>query len=71
MIKVFRVPSGKREYRALYRRIQESRQWQILAVSRNLLTDEWQIRCCDKNYFLSQSIERQTQIARGERRAHY
>jgi hypothetical protein len=71
MIKVFKVPSGKRQYLPLYRQIQESRQWQILGVSRNLLTDDWMIRCCDKDYFLRQAIERQTQIARGERRANY
>lgn len=71
MIKVFRVPSGKRQYLPLYRQIQESGGWQVLSVTQNLLTEEWMIRCCNKEYFLRQSIERQVQIAKGERRANY
>ena len=71
MIKVFCVPSGKRQYLPLYRQIQESGLWQVLGVSRHALTDDWLIRCCNKEYFLRQSIERQVQIAKGERRANY
>jgi cell division inhibitor SulA len=71
MIKVFRVPSGKRQYLPLYRQIQESGRWQVLNVTQNLLTEEWMIRCCNKKYFLSQSIERQVQIAKGERSQNY
>ena len=71
MIKVFRVPSGKQQYLPLYRQIQESGRWQVLNVTQNLLTEEWMIRCCNKKYFLSQSIERQVQIAKGERSQNY
>ena len=71
MIKVFKVPSGKRQYLPVYRQIQESGLWQILGVSQNQLTHDWMIRCCNKDYFFKQSIEKQTQIAKGERRNNY
>ena len=71
MIKVFKIPSGKRQYLPLYRQIQESGMWQVLGVSRHSLTDEWLIRCCNKEYFLRQTIERQVQIAKGERSQNY
>jgi len=71
MIKVFRVPSGKRQYLPLYRQIQESGLWQVLSTKRHELTGDWLIRCCNKDYFLRQSIEKQVQIAKGERRANY
>lgn len=67
MIKVFRVPSGKRQYLPLYRQIQESGIWQVIGVSRHALTDEWMIRCVNKEWFLSQTIERQERIAKGGR----
>ena len=66
MIKVFRVPSGKRQYLPLYRQIQESGMWQILGVSRHAMTDEWLIRCANKEWFFAQSVERQNRIARGQ-----
>jgi cell division inhibitor SulA len=65
MIKVFKVPSGKRQYLPLYRQIQESGLWQILGTRQHELTGEWMIRCVNKDYFLRQSIEKQTQIAKG------
>ena len=71
MIKVFKVPSGKRQYLPVYRQIQESGLWQCLGVSQHSLTGEWLIRCCNKDYFLKQSIEKQTQIAKGLPRSNY
>jgi cell division inhibitor SulA len=71
MIKVFSVPSGKRQYLPLYRKIQESGLWQVLGTRQHELTGEWLIRCCNKDYFLKQSIEKQVQIAKGERSANY
>jgi hypothetical protein len=71
MIKVFRVPSGKRQYLPLYRQIKESGLWQILGTRQHELTGEWMIRCVNKDYFFRQSIEKQTQIAKGERSANY
>ena len=66
MIKVFKVPSGKRQYLPLYRQIQESGLWQVLGVSRHALTEEWMIRCANKSWFFSQSVERQNRIAKGQ-----
>jgi hypothetical protein len=71
MIKVFKVPSGNRQYLPLYRQIRESGLWQVLGVTKNLMTEEWSIRCCNKDYFLKQSVEKQVQIAKGERSAIY
>lgn len=71
MIKVFKVPSGKRQYLPLYRQIQESGIWQVLGVKQSELTREWLIRCVNKSWFFSQSVERQAQIAKGETRANY
>ena len=71
MIKVFRVPSGKRQYLPLYRQIQESGLWQVLGTRQHELTGEWLLRCCNKDYFLKQTIEKQVQIAKGERSANY
>jgi len=66
MIKVFRVPSGKRQYLPLYRQIQESGLWQVLGTRKHELTGEWLIRCVNKGWFLSLPVERQIRIARGE-----
>jgi hypothetical protein len=66
MIKVFRVPSGKRQYLPLYRHIQESGMWQVLSVSRHAMTDEWLIRVASKEWFLRQNVEQQNRIARGQ-----
>jgi hypothetical protein len=71
MIKVFRVPSGKRQYLPLYRQIQESGLWQILGTRQHELTGEWMIRCCNKDYFFRQSVEKQVQIATGRRAGNY
>jgi hypothetical protein len=71
MIKVFRVPSGKRQYLPLYRQIQESRIWQCIGVSQQEITREWLIHCIDKEFFFSLTPEQQYRIAMGEFRANY
>ena len=71
MIKVFAVPAGKKQYLPLYSRIIESGMWQILGTKKNEMTQEWMIRCCNKAYFFKQSIENQTQIAKGLPRSNY
>ena len=71
MIKVFKVPSGKRQYLPLYRQIQESGMWQVLCTKRHELTGEWLIRVANKSWFFAQTPECQNRIAKGERRESY
>jgi hypothetical protein len=70
MIKVFRCPCGKNEYRRLYNQIKESG-WQVLGVKKHLLCEDWLIRAVKKDYFFAQTYENQVRIAKGERRSNY
>ena len=70
MIRVFRCPIGRNEYRRLYNYIKESG-YQVLSTKKHLLSEDWLIKCIKKDYFLAQTPERQAQIARGERRSNY
>jgi hypothetical protein len=70
VIKVFRCPQGRGEYRKLYNHIKESG-WTVLGVRPHLLCDDFLIRCVRSDYFMAQSYERQVQIAKGEKRSNY
>jgi hypothetical protein len=70
MIKVFRCPIGRNEYRRLYNHIKESG-YQVLGVKKHLLCEDWLIRCVKKDYFFAQTVENQVRIAKGERRSNY
>lgn len=70
VIRVFRCPVGKNEYRRLYNHIKESG-YQVLSTKKHLLCDDWLIKAIKKDYFLAQTPERQAQIAKGLPRSNY
>jgi len=70
VIKVFRCPVGKNQYRRLYSHIKENG-YVILGSKKHLLCEDWLIRAVKSDYFMAQTYENQVRIAKGLPRSNY